>query len=157
MALTATTLGNVTLLANGRVTARPIAAWVDLSGHYVTKAAFNSYDDMRVSTVVPNNTNPISVQAVINGRWASAFPWDVRATGHNYIVNLGPAWLVVSAPGRYSVYMVVTFSDGSKSASNNVIATVTGIYVFYQLSNVFVIAGFSSVGTSERLIRRSTI
>jgi len=151
-ALTAGILGNVMPLGSGQLGPRPTAAWVDVSGRYVRRITFNEYDEMRVSTVVPNNTKPVSVQAVINGKRAAAFPWDVNATGYNYIMNLGQAWLVVPAPGYYSVYTVVTFSGGNKSASNNVTATITGIYVFYQVQPALTVTGGSLAGKWEYLI-----
>ncbi len=124
-----------------QVRPRPVAAWVDMSGHYVSKITFNPYDEMRLSTTVPNDTSPISVQAVINGKWDKPFPWDVNVTGYGYIIDLGKAFTVAVVPGDYSVYTVVTFSDGVKSASNNVRATITGVYIFYDLQGVSTVTG----------------
>ncbi len=115
---------------------RPVAAWVDVSGNYVSRITFNPYDEMRLSIIVPNNTSPVSVQAVINGKWDKAYSWDVNATGHGYIIELGQAFTIATMPGDYSVYAVVTFSDGIKSASNNVRARITGVYIFYDLQGV---------------------
>ncbi len=115
---------------------RPLAAWVGMSGQYVSKITFNPYDEMRLSIIVPNDTSPVSVQAVINGKWDKPFSWDVNVTGYGYIIDLGQAFTVAAMPGDYSVYAVVTFSDGIKSASNNVRARITGVYIFYDLQGV---------------------
>ncbi len=124
-----------------QVRPRPVAAWVDMSGHYVSKITFNPYEEMRLSTTVPNDTSPVSVQAVINGKWDKMLPWDVSVTGYGYIIDLGKAFALAVMPGDYSVYTVVTFSDGIKSASNNVRATITGVYIFYDLQGVSTVAG----------------
>ncbi len=122
-----------------QVRMRPVAAWVDMSGHYVSMITFNPYEEMRLSTIVPNNTSPVSVQAVINGKWDKMLPWEANVTGYDYIIDLGQAF----NPGSYSVYTVVTLSDGIKYASNNVRATITGVYVFYDLHGLLTVTGGS--------------
>ena len=137
-----------------QVRPRPVAAWIDMSGRYVSKTTFNPYDEMRLSTIVPNNTSPVSVEAVINGKPDKLFPWDVNVTGYAYIIDLGRAFTLAVMPGDYSVYTVVTFSDGNKSASNNVRARITGVYIFYDLQGVLTLTSDSEKATGLEQTRR---
>jgi len=91
-------------------------------GTYTTNATYNMGQDVRVSTVVPSNTYPVSVQAVINGTPASVHPWSVAETGYNYIIDFGTAASQVI--GSYDVYTIVTFADGSTATSNHVSITI---------------------------------
>jgi hypothetical protein len=91
-------------------------------GTYTTVATYSMGQDVRVSTIVPSNTYPVSVQAVINGTPASVHPWYVSQTGYNYIIDFGTAASQVI--GSYDVYTIVTFADGSTATSNHVSITI---------------------------------
>src|SRR5579875_930956 len=70
----------------------PVARVVDpATGAYLTSDTIQVGQEMKVSTQVPSSTQPVSVQAFINGKGASVHPWDVSATGYNYIIDFGPA------------------------------------------------------------------
>jgi len=100
----------------------PVARVVDpATGAYLTSDTIQVVQEMKVSTQVPSSTQPVSVQAFINGKGASVHPWDVSATGYNYIIDFGPA---PNMPGNYTVYTQVTFADGSTANSNTVLITI---------------------------------
>jgi hypothetical protein len=96
----------------------PVAKVIDpTTGAYLDSDTIQVGQEMRISTTVPSTTNPVSVQAVINGTPGAVHSWDISATGYNYIIDFGPA---PNMPGNYTVYTKVTFSDGSVANSNTV-------------------------------------
>ena len=53
-------------------------------------------------------------------------PWDVKSTGHTYVLDYGPAGeSTLTVSGTHNVYAIVTFSDNSTATSNVVYFTVS--------------------------------
>jgi hypothetical protein len=77
---------------------------------------------MQMTIVAPTSTDPISVQAFINGVGASVHPWSVSGNGWTYTIDFGGA---PNLPGTYSVYALVTFSGGSTATTNTCSVTIT--------------------------------
>jgi len=85
------------------------------SSVYVANVTYSVGQDMRMSTVVPSTTSPVSVQAFINGTAGSAHLWNTGTTGWNYVIDFGAA---PNLPGKYYVNTVTTFNDGSTVESS---------------------------------------
>ena len=85
------------------------------SGVYATNVTYAAGQDMRMSTIVPNVTTPVSVQAFVNGTAGNVHPWNTGFTGWNYVIDFGAA---PNLPGKYYVYTITTFGDGSTVRSN---------------------------------------
>lgn len=100
------------------------ARFIDpITGQYVISDTINPGQNMDVSTVVPSNSTPVTIQGFIKNPGSSTytpgavFNWDIQQTGYNYIIQYGPA---PDLPGTYEVHTVVTFGDGSQTQSNDV-------------------------------------
>ena len=78
-------------------------------------------NDRTISIQLPSGSRPVSVQAFRtnpNGSMTQGnrFTWNVTSTGANYIMSN----VSLLGIGKYSVYEVVTFADGTQSQSNSV-------------------------------------
>jgi len=88
---------------------------VSPSGVYAENGTYTAGREMRMSTIVPTIASPVSVQAFVNGTAGGVHPWETTATGSNYIIDFGVA---PNLPGRYYVYTVTSFGDGSTVKSS---------------------------------------
>jgi hypothetical protein len=121
---TVVTFADGTTSTSNTVTATivpPFAQFLTPSGQYVSSVTYGVDEDMRLSTQVPTDTNPVSVQAFVGGTAGSVHPWSTSSTGWNYIIDFGPA---NDLPGTYPTYTITTFADGTTSQSNTVTATI---------------------------------
>ncbi|MDA4119170.1 MAG: hypothetical protein OK436_01135 [Thaumarchaeota archaeon] len=91
------------------------------SGAYAANATYAIGQDMKMSTIVPGTTSPVSVWAFINGTAGSVHIWDTGATGWNYVIDFGAAPNLL---GRYYVNTVATFADGSTVESNTEVVNI---------------------------------
>jgi hypothetical protein len=78
-------------------------------------------NDRILSVQVPAGSRPTSIQAFRTNPDGSLtqgnlFTWNVTSTSYNYIMSN----VNLLAPGKYSVYAIVTFADGTQSKSNSV-------------------------------------
>ncbi|MDG7021853.1 MAG: hypothetical protein JRN07_00470 [Nitrososphaerota archaeon] len=104
--------------ANDTVTAEMVEA----NGGLTTNGTLTLGQDMLLSVMVPNSTNPVSLHQVFDGHVYATFPWNVTATHYDYILNSNPA--DPADLGVNTVYAVVTFADGITARSNNVTMNV---------------------------------
>jgi hypothetical protein len=74
-------------------------------------------DELKIYTMVPQNTNPVSVQAVINGKPLGVHKWSIPETGYTYVINFGKI-PENTPPGDYYAYTIVTMANGRKYISN---------------------------------------
>jgi hypothetical protein len=91
------------------------ANFISPSSVYVANVTYSVGQDLRMSTIVPSTTSPVSVQAFINGTAGSVHLWNTGATGSNYVIDFGAAPNLL---GRYYVNTITTFSDGSTVESS---------------------------------------
>ena len=91
------------------------ANFVPPSGVYAENVNYTVGQEMLMSSIVPTIVPPVSVQAYINGTSGKVHPWDTTATGSNYIIDFGAA---PNLPGKYYVYTVTIFGDGSTVRSS---------------------------------------
>jgi hypothetical protein len=98
-------------------------------GHLGTILRYNYGDPIRIMVTVPDSLTPIAIQTVYDGNPNNSpgtpTPWDVKSTGHTYILDYGPAGeSTLTVGGTHNVYAIVTFSDNSTATSNVVYFTV---------------------------------
>jgi len=91
------------------------ANFVSSSSVYAANVTYPVGQDIRMSTVVPSTTSPVSVEVFINGTGGSVHPWNTGTTGWNYVIDFGAA---PNLPGKYYVDSITTFNDGSTVKSN---------------------------------------
>jgi len=82
---------------------------------YVANVTYSVGQDMRMSTIVPSTTSPVSVQAFINGTAGSVHLWNIGTAGLNYVIDFGAAPNLL---GKYYVNTITTFNDGSTVESS---------------------------------------
>jgi hypothetical protein len=91
------------------------ASFISASGVYAANLTYSVGREMRMSVSVPSTTSPVSLRAFINGTAGNVHPWDIGATGSNYVIDFGPA---PNQVGRYYVSTVATFNDSSTVRSS---------------------------------------
>jgi len=89
--------------------------FVSPSSVYAANMTYSVGQDMKMSTIVPPVTSPVSVRVFINGTAGSVHPWDTSVTGLNYVIDFGAAPNLL---GRYYVNTITTFKDGSTVESS---------------------------------------
>ena len=96
------------------------AALIAPDGSYETSGVqYPAGSTRQISTVVPNTTTPLTVQAIRTNPDGTQTDgvvedWNIALTGYNYIISSN---LVIPA-GDYSVYTIVTFAGGATARSN---------------------------------------
>ena len=102
----------------------PVTAYLLTNNQMVINAAYTiGKDTLQIYTMVPQNTNPVSVQAIINGQALGTHKWNISETGYTYVINFGTIPTNTS-PGTYYAYTIVTMANGRKYASNYVFFTL---------------------------------
>jgi hypothetical protein len=91
------------------------ANFISPSSAYAANVTYSVGQDMRMSTIVPSTTSPVSVEVFINGTGGSVHPWNTGTTGWNYVIDFGAA---PNLPGKYYVESITTFNDGSRVESS---------------------------------------
>lgn len=99
-------------------------------GHLGTILHYKYGDPIRIMVTVPDSLTPIAIQTVVDGNPNNSpgtpTPWDVKSTGHTYVLDFGPAGeSTITVSGTHDVYAIVTFSDNSTATSNVVYFIVT--------------------------------
>ena len=99
-------------------------------GHLGTILHYKYGDPIRIIVSVPDSLIPIAIQTLYDGNpnnsGGTPTPWDVKSTGHTYVLDYGPAGeSTLTVSGTHNVYAIVTFSDNSTATSNVVHFTVS--------------------------------
>jgi hypothetical protein len=98
------------------------ACLVDPSGGCGPDVTLTPGQTMELAVTVPSTSQPVSVQAVINGSPAGVHPWNVTQTGYTYTIDFGGA---ADDPSTNSLYAIVTYADGTTSTTNTVTLTIS--------------------------------
>jgi hypothetical protein len=98
-------------------------------GHLGTILRSKYGDPIRIMVTVQDSLTPTAIQTVVDGNPNNSpgtpTPWDVKSTGHTYVLDYGPAGeSKLTDVGTHDVYAIVTFSDNSTATSNVVYFTV---------------------------------
>jgi hypothetical protein len=98
-------------------------------GHLGTILHYKYGDTIRIAVTVPDSLTPTAMQTLYDGNPNNSpgtpTPWDVKSTGHTYVLDYGPAGeSTLTDVGTHNVYAIVTFSDNSTATSNVVYFTV---------------------------------
>jgi hypothetical protein len=99
-------------------------------GHLGTILHYKYGDPINIMVVVPEDLTPTAIQTMYDGNpnnsGGTPTPWDVKSTGHTYVLGYGPAGeSTLTVSGTHNVYAIVTFADNSTATSNVVYFTVS--------------------------------
>ncbi len=99
-------------------------------GHLGTILRYKYGDPIRIMVTVTDSLTPTAIQTLYDGNPNNSpgtpIPWDVKSTGHTYVLDYGPAGeSTLTVSGTHNVYAIVTFSDNSTATSNVVYFTVS--------------------------------
>jgi hypothetical protein len=99
-------------------------------GHLGTILHYKFGDPIRIMVTVPDDLTPTAIKTVVDGNPNNSpgtpTPWDVKSTGHTYVLDYGPAGKSpITVSGPHNVFAIVTFSDDSTATSNVVYFSVS--------------------------------
>jgi hypothetical protein len=92
-------------------------------GHLGTILRYKFGEPIRIMVTVPDSLTPTAIRTVVDGNPNNSpgtpTPWDVKSTGHAYVLDYGPAGeSTLTVSGTHNVYAIVTFSDNTTATSN---------------------------------------